>query len=281
VPKILLLTAENLPHEDLETTAVADSLTDLGVQSEIVVWTEPPLGPADLVVIRTTWGYTTRLEEFLSVLGGLDAVLTNPLEVVRWNCHKGYLAQLADSGVPVLPTVVVPASDERRGPHLPDFGTPEVIVKPAVSAGGFGIGRFPSRSVAAGAHLAEILTTGDALVQPFEPEIRSGERSLIHLGGAFSHAVRKTPADGDFRVQARYGGFIAPHSPSPAERVVADAALASVPGGPAALSYARVDLVGTPDRPVVMELELIEPELFLTRAPGSADRFARVLAALL
>ncbi len=280
MPKILLLTAENLPHDDFETALVADALTGLGVESEIVAWTLDPPGPADLAVIRTTWDYTTRLEEFLSVLEGLHAPLTNPLEVVRWNCHKGYLALLAGAGVPVVPTVVVPASTFGPGSGLPDFGTSEIVIKPTVSAGGFGIGRFPSGSAAAVDHLTGILVTKDALVQPFLPDVSAGERSLIHLGGAFSHAVRKTPSVGEFRVQERYGGTITAHAPSSAELAVADAALAAVPGGPAALTYARIDLVGPADRPVVMELELIEPELFLHRAPGSAERFARVLAGL-
>lgn len=279
VPKILLLTAENLPHDDLETVLVADALAGLGVESEIVAWTSPALGRADLTVIRTTWDYTKRLGEFLSVLDGFGAALINPLEVVRWNCHKGYLALLADAGVPVVPTVVIPASGDRPVLQLPDSATPEIVIKPAVSAGGFGVGRFPSGSAAAAAHLAEILTVGDALVQPFQPAISAGERSLIHLSGVFSHAVAKTAADGDFRVQARYGGVITAHTASRAELAVAETALAAVPGGPEALSYARVDLVGPPGRPVVMELELIEPELFLHRVPGSAERFAQVLAA--
>ena len=280
VPKILLLTAENLPHEDNETGLVAAALTELGVDSQIVAWTSPSLGAADLAVVRSTWGYTDQLAEFLSVLGSLDAPLSNPLEVLRWNCHKGYLALLAAANVPVVPTTVVLAAEFRPGFLLPETGTPEIIIKPAVSAGGFGVGRFPSGSAAATAHLTAILATKDALVQPFQPEVTAGERSLIHLGGVFSHAVRKMPATGEYRVQQRYGGVITVHRPSSAELAVADRALAAVPGGPDALSYARVDVIGPADAPVVMELELIEPELFLHRAPGSAARFARVLADL-
>lgn len=286
VPKILLLTAENLPHDDYETALVGAALHDLGVESEIVAWTSPALPQADLAVIRTTWDYTKRLGEFLEFLQGLEAQVSNPLDVVRWNCHKGYLAVLAGAGVPVVPTQVLRAADvvapDSSGPGLvvPDFGSPEIIIKPAVSAGARGIGRFTAGSSAAALHLADTLKSNDALVQPFQPDVADGERSLIHLGGVFSHAVLKLPTAGEFRVQEQFGGTNVPHTPSAAELAVADAALAVVPGGAESLSYARVDLVGPPAHPVVMELELIEPELFLHRAPGSAGRFARVLAAL-
>ena len=284
MPKILLLTAETLPHDDHETELVAAALADLGVEAPIVPWTHPGLSdiPADLAVIRSTWDYTTVLPAFLDVIEKLPMPLTNPAAVVRWNCHKGYLTELAEAGAPVVPTRLFRASDFADGVPivLPTFGTPEIIVKPAVSAGAVGVARFASDSAEAVAHLTTILRTADALVQPFQPEVAAGERSLIHLGGVFSHAVRKTPAAGEFRVQEQFGGINRPHSPSGAELAAAAAALATVPGGSDVLTYARIDLVGSEDRPLIMELELIEPELFLPSAPGSAQRLARALAAL-
>ncbi len=277
---IVLLTAEVLPHDDRETHLVAEALVGLGVSAVVLPWTSPelPSVAADLAVIRTTWDYTHRLAQFLAVLEGLPMPLRNGLDVVRWNSHKGYLVELARAGVPVVPTQLY-----RRGEaaSLPDLGSDEVIVKPAVSAGGRGVGRFAAGSPAAREHLTGLLSTTDALVQPFQPAVFAGERSLIFLGGTYSHAVRKTPVDGDFRVQERYGGSHRPHEASAAERAAASAAMAEVPGGAAALLYARVDLIGDQAAPLVMELELIEPELFLPQAPGSAELLAKAAIAQL
>lgn len=292
MPIVLLLTAAELPHDDLETGSVAEALTGLGIQTEIVPWTEPGLADRDanLAVIRTTWDYTTRLPEFLAVLAALQMPVVNRLDVVRWNSHKGYLADLADHGVPAVPTWLYRSADLSPDLQLPDVGAAELIVKPAVSAGGRLVSRFastpsaPSASaptVAALAHLRQLLVEGDALVQPFQPDIVAGERSLIFLAGAFSHAVRKTPEVGDFRVQERFGGANEAHVPDQAELAVAEAALAAVPGGRNGLLYARVDLVGPEQTPLVMELELIEPELFLTHHRDSAHRLAAGIDALL
>ena len=279
MPKILLLTAEFLPHDDLETPAVAAALENLGVGAEIVPWTADGLAqlPADLVMVRTTWDYTQRLAEFLDVLGNLPTPVVNPVDVIRWNCHKGYLTALEAAGVPTVRTRLFRRGDAAE---LPDFGTAEIIVKRAVSAGGRGVSRFPAGGPEAAAQLAAILVDADALVQPFQPEVVAGERSIIFLCGVYSHAVRKTPVDGDFRVQERYGGRNRPHAASPAELAVATAAMAAVPGGEDLL-YARIDLIGSETEPLVMELELIEPELFLLQAPGSAELLAKALVARL
>ncbi len=118
-------------------------------------------------------------------------------------------------------------------------------------------------------------------MQAFQPDVVSGERSLVFLGGRLSHAVLKTPAVGEYRVQERHGGVNTTHRASAAEIGVAEAARAAVPGGAATLLYARVDLVGSPDAPLVMELELIEPALFLPFDAGSAGLLARAAAALI
>jgi len=278
MPTILLLTAESLPHDDHETASVATALDALGVDSTIVPWSAAGLSsiPAELAVIRSCWGYTVRLAEFLAVLESLPSPVRNSVQVVRWNCHKGYLLELADSGVPVLPTELFRCSDPVPE-TVPDFDAVEVIVKPAVSAGAVGVGRFAAGSQAALAHLRSILADGDALVQPFRPEIAAGERSIIFLDGKYSHAVLKTPVSGEFRVQERFGGRNRPHDATPGELDAAVKALAVVPTTEPLL-YARVDLVGDESAPLVMELELIEPELFLPQAPGSAQRLASALA---
>src|ERR1700712_1676010 len=131
VPKILLLTAEHLPHDDTETELVAAALGSLGVDAEIVPWTSAGLArrPADLVVIRTTWDYTGKLADFLDLLGSLATPLLNGVDVVRWNCHKGYLAELSAADVPTVPTRLFRKGDRAE---LPDLGGDDIIVKPAV-----------------------------------------------------------------------------------------------------------------------------------------------------
>jgi len=276
VSTVLLLTAESLPHEDLDTQLLASALTELGIGSSIVPWTlVSDRTEADLAVIRTTWDYTFRRDEFLGFLGSLPMPVANPPAVARWNSHKGYLAELGAAGVPVVPVTMVPRGGQAL---VPPVGADRIIVKPAISAGARGVGLFASDDPAAVEHLAALIEVGDALVQPFEASVAEGERSLLYLGGTFSHAIRKIPADGDFRVQTRYGGQNLPHRAGPAELAAAQAALDRVD---AELLYARVDLVGTIESPLVMELELIEPELFLPMAPGSAELLAAAIAALL
>jgi glutathione synthase/RimK-type ligase-like ATP-grasp enzyme len=278
---VLLLTAESLPHEDLDTALLAEALTQRGVRPTVLVWSRTEGWPADadLAVVRTTWDYTFRRDEFLDVLEGAPVRVANPVAVLRWNSHKGYLVELADAGVPVVPGVLLRRGDPADLPHI---DAAQIIVKPTVAAGSRGVGLFSAGAPAAAAHLAELLSCGDALVQAFEPSVHDGERSLIYLGGQYSHAVRKVPAVGDFRVQTRYGAINLAHQATVAERAVAQRALDTVSATMAVtLLYARVDLVGSADAPLVMELELIEPELFLPMAPGSADRLADAIGALL
>lgn len=276
MPHVLLLTAESLPHEDLDTQLLAAALTERGVGSTVAAWTLLTGSPsADLAIVRTTWDYTFRRDEFLAFIDSLAIPVANPPAVIRWNSHKGYLVELAAAGVPMVPVTMI----GRGAPAvLPTIDAARIIIKPTVSAGARGVGLFDADDPAAIEHLAALVDVGDALVQPFEPSVTQGERSLLFLGGAFSHAVRKVPADGDFRVQTRHGGRNLPHTASDAERRVAQFALDQVD---AELLYARVDLVGPPDAPLLMELELIEPEIFLPTAPGSADRLADAVLARL
>ena len=159
----------------------------------------------------------------------------------------------------------------------------QVVIKPAVGIGAFGaarleVGTDDATNTEAFAHLEALAMLGDVLIQPMIPSVAErGEVSIVHLGGEYSHAVRKVPATGDFRVQDHHGGTVVDHEPTSAELAVARDADGRHERDRAPL-YARADLVDLAGL-VVMELELVEPELFLRRSPGSADRFAAAIAA--
>ncbi|HET9102788.1 MAG TPA: Cof-type HAD-IIB family hydrolase [Solirubrobacteraceae bacterium] len=279
-PQIVFATGATLPIPDPETHLVVDALAVAGVRAEIVPWSaDYPFGQIPLVVCRTTWDYLDRPEDFRAWINATAAAtaLENPAELMLWNLHKGYLAELGGAGVPVVPTEMldVGACPARREQALAGRG--EIVIKPAVSAGSRDTLRVPRGDPAAAAHLETLLLDGDALVQPFLPEIAAGEVSLIYVGGELSHAVRKTPHPSDWRVQAQYGGVATVHTPRPAELAAGEAVLGALAARPL---YARVDLVGT-DRPRVMEVELIEPQLFLALVPGAVARYADAVLARL
>jgi glutathione synthase/RimK-type ligase-like ATP-grasp enzyme len=153
-----------------------------------------------------------------------------------------------------------------------------VVVKPAVDGGAREALRTDPCSAEAAAHVERLVAAGDVVVQPFAPQIEAGETSLLFFGGELSHAVRKVPAAGDYRVQAHHGGTEHPHEPTPAELETARRAMACAPDR---LTYARVDLIDVEGVPTLMELEVIEPDLFLRHDEGALGRFtAAVLAEL-
>ena len=264
-------------RSDAETRPLLEALAARGVDAAPAPWDDDTVAwdDADLVAVRTTWDYTEHRDAFLAWAGRVDAAtrLVNPLPVLTWNSHKRYLTELAAAGVPVVPTLLLDA-----GGPVPDvLGAGPLVIKPAVSAGGRGtrLGAAEELRVPVG----DLLAVGDVLVQPAVESIgRDGEVSLIRLGGIWSHAVRKLPAAGGFLVHEKHGGRLEDHVPTVREVAVAEQALAAAPGPVVA---ARGDLVRLDGEPVVMELELIEPELFLRRAPGAPARLADALLATL
>lgn len=278
--RVLLVTSIEELDYDQETHLLRDALTSRGVDSAIVPW-----GPgtdwaaADLVVVRTPWDYTPRRDEFLSWAQEVEAVapLANPADVLRWNTHKGYLAELTAAGVPVVPTRLLTAGGQTLDADWFAQAGKEIVVKPAVSVGAIGAMRASYDDPALGEHLTTMLRTHDMLVQPFLPSVTDrGETSLLFCAGELSHAVRKVPAAGDYRVHEQYGGVNTVVDPDPAELEVAQAALAACPGP---LLYARVDLVQGDDGPLVMEVELTEPSLYLVEQPGAAETYAEAILA--
>ena len=248
-----------------------------GVQVDTVPWrAEVDWTDYDAVVIRSTWDYQDDAERFLGVLAAISARtrLFNPLEVVRWNIDKRYLLELEASGVPIVPTRVhegLTSSALDAGREA--FGVDEIVVKPTVSANADGTFRLP-RAVDASDALAA-LARRSVLVQPFAPAIvEEGEVSVFAFAGAISHAILKTPAEGDFRVQEEHGGRLKAIGMDAALRAAAERAFAALPGD---LLYSRVDFVRYGGEWLLMEAELVEPSLYFTLDEGSAERFAEAV----
>lgn len=229
----------------------------------------------DLVLGLLAWGYHRAGPQWQEAVADWEARgirLQNPGSVLRWNADKLYLGRLADAGAPVVPTRYLDRlSEAALHEAATAFGTERLIAKPQVSASAWQTIRWSPGAPLDGG------PTGPAMIQPFLPAIQSeGEISLIYAGGAFSHAISKRPVAGDFRVQPEYGARIEAHEPAADERVAADAVLAGVEED---LLYARVDLVrGLDGSPVLMELELVEPDLYLEHDSGDGRSFAEAVA---
>ncbi len=279
--RIALCTWSDPSYVDPEPPQIAEALRGKGFEAEVVVWhDEVDWASFDLVVIRSTWDYFDRLEEFLDWADRVNSVsrIVNSPKVIRWNSHKGYLAELGEAGIPVLPSLALGRGAVRSVERMVATGWGDVVIKPAVDGGARGALKAPATSPDAAAHLGRLVEVGDTIVQPYAPSVELGETSLFFFGGAFSHAVRKVPKPGDYRVQALHGGSEEVHEPTPGELEVAARAMDLAPD---TLVYARVDLIDVAGQPTLMELELIEPDLFLRVAQGAVERFAAAVAAQL
>jgi hypothetical protein len=228
-------------------------------------WDDPEALEADLVILRAAWDYIDRLDEFLAWTKRVRNLL-NPPQVVPWNTDKRYLADLADAGVPTVPSQFFAPGEKVRVP------TGEVVVKPAVGAGSVGALRFSDHAEAR-AHAAALQADGrTVLVQPYDRRIKHGETALVFLGGRQSHAFTKgpiLPPPGQAPVFDESGTFaeetLTPADPDFELWDVGHAALAAAAAhlgiGVGDLLYARVDVIGDRRDPHVLELEMVEPSL--------------------
>ncbi|MEU0332986.1 hypothetical protein [Streptomyces sp. NPDC006193] len=276
MPRIALATYDPgaEPSHDTDLPVLVRALGDAGAEAESRYWDDPAVdwGGYDLVVIRSTWDYSWRAAEFAAWVERAGALtrLANPVPVVRWNTDKRYLGELAAAGVPTVDTRYVAPGEPAVLPADREF-----VIKPTSGAGARYAARYtPAERDTALRQLARMHAEGlTAMVQPYLPGIDvNGERALQFFGGRLLHASRKaavlspgTPYDAD---KVAHPG-LEPWQPTDAEIAVAEKALAAVPGT-SGLLYARVDLVdGDDGEPRLMELELVEPNLFLWLHPGS------------
>lgn len=271
MPHITLLTAQQLLGTHDGDQLLAKELEALGCRTSIKAWDSFQDEGEDLLVIRTTWDYTEKLDEFLNFCSTQQARLLNPYEVVRWNCNKRYLQELGERGLEIVPMHIVSSPEELRE-AVADLAcekaaNQQFVAKPLVSASAKGLVSFgPEES-----QLPAI--TEEMIVQRLLPQIRQGEVSLMYFGGTYEFAVLKTPKKGEFRVQHEFGGSVRLYQPTAELRQLADQAVALIP---AATAYVRVDIV---PKAGVIELECIEPELFLGLYPPAARACAKAILA--
>ena len=269
--RIALVTCEAHPGLEPDSQLLLPALNDLGVDPVPAIWSDPAVDWAafDAVVLRSPWDYFDREDEFLAWLepaARQARAFANPADLVAWNAHKTYLRDLEQRGVPVVDTQWIARGETATVEH--EHG----IVKPAVSGGAKGLERVTRG--------ATVTADVDLLVQPLLESITTeGELSLFYADGVFTHMVRKVPTAGDIRVQPEFGSTVVLEQPTDAmlaaSRVVLDAVGRT-------LTYARVDLVYAADGSLrLIELEIIEPMLYLAWAPPAATAaFARAIAAV-
>jgi hypothetical protein len=282
--QVAIATASTVPNSDEDGAGLIRELSRAGLQTKIAIWDDPAVdwGQFNTVVVRTTWDYAPRRDQFLGWATALGQRVLNSPRLLKWSTDKTYLRVLQGHGVPVIQTLWNPAALPRDGRDW--------VIKPSIGAAAEDVTRWaPDDAERGDEALAELATrAGAVMVQPYLTSVDTlGESCLVFLGGRFSHAVRKGALliAGDGPVEPVLAGDprerITPVMPTDTQLAVAKSALAvAFRSTGVAPIYARVDLVDDDSgAPVVLELELAEPSLYLTHADGAAAQFANVLAA--
>ncbi len=301
--RMALATCANLPEWEADDRPLHAALARRGVEVVRPAWSDPGVewGAFDACLIRTTWDYCDKHEAFVEWARRVAAAtrLFNPAAVVRWNTDKRYLRDLETRDVPLIPTVWLERGQEvELESLLADRGWERGFIKPAIGSTARETLRFAADSegiAAASRHLSRLLRREAAMVQPYLSSVESeGELSVIFIDGEMTHAVRKIPVAGDYRVQDDFGANDAPAQLTPQEQAmanriaaVADALAAALVSREEAagekcvagrLLYARVDLLRDEEGHLrLSELELVEPSLFFRHGPAAAERLAEAL----
>lgn len=262
----------------------SDSLTieplkKRGIAVEPIIWSSPPptLGQFDAIIMRSAWDYHTKIEEFntfLHLIKQSNIPLYNPLDIMLWNSNKSYLLDLSKRGVSIVPTMKITSYDDTIFSHIQQWK--EIVIKPTIGASAFGIHKLnTSNGDNIKNTINNMLKTSDVLIQPYMKEIHEGEISFIFFDKKFSHAMLKQPSDNDFRTQPEFGGKEKRIYPSSQMLNEATRVLKIIYSP---LLYTRLDGILVNSMLHLMELELIEPHLFLEKAPEKASMFADAIA---
>jgi glutathione synthase/RimK-type ligase-like ATP-grasp enzyme len=276
--RLALITWSGLPQGAASERLMLPYLAMAGLETQIIDWRSSgfDFSQFDLLVLRSCWDYHLHGAEFTKWLrsaAGQVCVL-NELDTVLWNQNKFYLRELEQQGIEIAPTIFATGGEVGAAERLQISNWRKIVLKPAVSASAHKTWLMDGTALPPDAELAQQMGGGAFLIQKFIPQIQTqGEISFVYIDGVFSHAVLKRPAAGDFRVQQEHGGSADPFHPLAALLDQANQIASSVPQVRDSL-YCRIDAVAREGKLVLMELELIEPELFLGFADGAAARFA-------
>lgn len=279
MPNIALLTCQRLPNLFETDQTLIPLFQERGIQAEAAVWNDASIDwqRFDYLIIRNTWDYYTQSDSFIAWLTQIrdsKIPMLNPSEVVLQNVHKFYLRDFANNGVRIIPTLFSDSECPLTVDDIKKSGWDKVVIKPAISAGSYETKVYTASDLNTDV-LAPMLND-DRLIQPFLPEIEHGEISMIFFNGQFSHAVVKKPKEGEFRVQRQYGGKYQVFNPGSALLSEAANIIAQVPQR---LLYARVDGVMIGNQFHLMELELIEPDLYFEFGEAIKVRFVEAALA--
>lgn len=280
--RVALVTSAKLPKLTTDDRLLLAPLAQRGVQTEPAIWDDAAVdwSSYDAIVLRSTWDYHLKTEMFLHWIKALAATrarLWNPATVICWNANKVYLRDLDAKGIAIVPTIWPDASERATlRERLQELDWKKAVLKPRISATAYRTELITPENANSAQNLFEELLAGPgAMVQRFmDSIIHEGEWSLMFFDGVFSHAILKTPASGDFRAQSDFGGSDRLTDPPPHVLKSATNILQTIEP----TLYARVDGVVEDNRFHLMELELIEPALFLSSHPAAPARFAEAIA---
>jgi glutathione synthase/RimK-type ligase-like ATP-grasp enzyme len=242
------------------------AFAERGIELRPRPWDAGP-GNSDATLALFAWGYHLNVARWQAILADwpADRPLFNAPRLLAWNTHKTYLRDLDAAGIPIVPSIFGHADAQSVAAAFAAFGCDELVVKPQVSGGSHKTVRLKRHDT--------VEPLDDAIIQPFLPAVgEEGELSFLTIGGTFSHAVRKVAAPGDFRIQPQFGGVFSRFKPEAEQLALVDRVLAQLP---APTLYARVDLIRLPDGNLaLMELEAIEPDLYVAQEPETPARLA-------
>jgi glutathione synthase/RimK-type ligase-like ATP-grasp enzyme len=289
---VYLVSSLDLIHADEENIYLETALKKRGFNSKIVCWDDTTIewNKADLVISRMTGTYFKDPQRFLKWAGKVDKTtkLWNPYPIIEWNIHKSYLIELQKKGIPIPETILIPQNTEQSFESILEMiPWDDFIVKPCIAAGSGGLRRFTKDSPDFETHLWNLNKHGfvqvfifgnlefipsDTLIQQFIPEIKeNGESSLIFFGSKYSHSMIKKAKVDDFRAHPIWGATIERYNPTESE---IDICLEILNMLEHPIEYARFDMIPIEEQPLIIEVELIDPNLFFDQLPETVESFA-------